>query len=389
MSRTGEIKSVEGLSGLREIIEDGRDNYAVKDYAAVIRDCSIIRSLITASGQTLNDCYQTILDVPEVVCDAEQRIFAVSERDSGVPVWELGTVVVEANARLAARMEGQASGILTGFADIDARLGGLRPGQLVVIAARPSMGKTALAMAIAANIAIRKKEEGQEAVLFVSLEMGRNELVDRLICTLASVDSQRYQDGTKLSPEEKMSIANASNAILEAPILIDENPSQTITKILSSGRKQKRKRNIGLIVVDYLQLIDSPQSAGNRQEEVSKISRGLKTLARHINVPVIVLSQLNRKCEERPDKRPQLADLRESGAIEQDADVVMLLFREGHYDSQIKHGISEVQIAKNRNGPTGLAKLYFEKRFTRFSNLTYEQEREHGQNYERDDGQPF
>lgn len=369
LKRTGEIDAVGGYSRLCEILETGHGATAVKEYATTIRDCSRVRQLIAATSEILQGCYQTIFEADDLICDAEQSIFAINERDAGNNIWDMESLARESHVRLAERTDGQASGILTGFPEIDSRLGGMRTGQLIVLAARPGMGKTALAMAVAVNVA-----ELDTAALFVSLEMGRCELTDRLICTLGEVDSQRFQAARFLNADEKARITTATERIIKLPVIIDDNAIRNVSQISAVGRKSKRKRNIGLIVIDYLQLIDTPRSKDSRQEKVAAVSKGLKGLARQLGIPVIVLAQLNRECEKRPDKKPHISDLRESGAIEQDADVVMLLFRAGYYDSANDDGTAEVIIAKNRNGPTGTARLHFEGRFTKFSNLSRQQE---------------
>jgi replicative DNA helicase len=258
------------------------------------------------------------------------------------------------------------TGVGSGLLDLDDMTGGFHPGQLIVLAARPSMGKTALALNIAEHAGIDLKVP----VLFVSLEMGRLEIGDRLLCSRSRVDGHKLRTGISLGHQELTQLGKAYNELTtDSTMFIDDTPTRNMLQIIASARRMRRRNNIGLVLVDYIQLVDSEDSRDSRQEQIAKISRRLKGMARALNIPVIALSQLNRAVEAREDKRPRMADLRESGAIEQDADIVLLLHRPDYYEPNDQPGIAELNVAKNRNGATGNFRLAFIKKITRFENL--------------------
>jgi replicative DNA helicase len=257
------------------------------------------------------------------------------------------------------------TGLGSGFIDLDDKTGGFQPGQLIVLAARPSMGKTALALNISDHVAV----ELNIPVLFVSLEMGHVEIADRLLCARSRVDGSKIKRGVGLGPRDLRELGKAFQELSERAMFIDDTPSRTAMQIAASARRIRRRNEIGLLVVDYIQLVDSEETRDSRQEQIAKISRRLKALARELGIPLIALSQLNRGVESREDKRPRMADLRESGAIEQDADIVLLLHRPEYYDANEQPGVAEVIVAKNRNGPTGTIQLTFLNKITRFENL--------------------
>ena len=258
------------------------------------------------------------------------------------------------------------TGLSTGYFELDELTAGFQPSQLIILAARPSMGKTALALNICENIA----SQSRKGVLFVSLEMGEFELAERLLSARAKINGHDLRTGKGLGTREMNLLADAIGKLHNSPFFIDSTPTRTMLQITATARRLKRRESLDLIVVDYIQLIDSDESRDSRQEQIAKISRRLKTLARELKVPVIALSQLNRNVENREDRRPRMADLRESGAIEQDADLVLLLHRPEYYDPNDQPGMAELQIAKNRNGATGTVKLTFLKNFTRFENFS-------------------
>jgi replicative DNA helicase len=274
--------------------------------------------------------------------------------------------------RIALRSEEKhpVTGVPSGFYDLDDITSGFQGSQLVILAARPSMGKTALALNICEHAAV---EHGM-GVLFVSLEMGQLELAERLLCARSRVDGEKLRKGRGLGTREMTMLGRGYDELRAAPIYIDDTPARNMLQITANARRMKMRQNVSLIVVDYIQLIEheSPDGRENRQEQIAKISRRLKTLARELNTPVLALSQLNRGVENREDRRPRMADLRESGAIEQDADLVLLLHRPEYYDPNDQPGISELIVAKNRNGRTDSVKFTFLKNFMRFENLASE-----------------
>ena len=348
-------------------------------YAEIVQSKAVVRRLIEASTKILQNAYDTTIDSKELLASAEQEIFQIQDERSSNQAQSVSAILKESLERIDSRMQGEqlASGVMTHFRDFDTMTGGLHNGELVILAARPSMGKTAFAMNIAEQVAMKE----QAPTLFVSLEMNSIELVDRLLCSIARVNGSRMRVGTITHEEQQRLIKNAAD-ISVAPLYIDDSPSRTVSEIAAVARRiskmenQKTGKKLGLIVIDYLQLIEPDNSKDQRQEQVAKIARKLKMLAREQNVPVLCLSQLNRQAEDSKDHRPRLSHLRESGAIEQDADVVMFIHREEYYHKPDKAvefaGQAQVIIAKQRNGPIGDVDLVWEKNFTRFLNKAAE-----------------
>lgn len=348
-------------------------------YAEIVQSKAVVRRLIEASTKILQNAYDTTIDSKELLASAEQEIFQIQDERSSNQAQSVSAILKESLERIDSRMQGEqlASGVMTHFRDFDTMTGGLHNGELVILAARPSMGKTAFAMNIAEQVAMKE----QAPTLFVSLEMNSIELVDRLLCSIARVNGSRMRVGTITHEEQQRLIKNAAE-ISVAPLYIDDSPSRTVSEIAAVARRiskmenQKTGKKLGLIVIDYLQLIEPDNSKDQRQEQVAKIARKLKMLAREQNVPVLCLSQLNRQAEDSKDHRPRLSHLRESGAIEQDADVVMFIHREEYYHKPDKAvefaGQAQVIIAKQRNGPIGDVDLVWEKNFTRFLNKAAE-----------------
>lgn len=348
-------------------------------YAEIVQSKAVVRRLIEASTKILQNAYDTTIDSKELLANAEQEIFQIQDERSSNQAQSVSAILKESLERIDSRMQGEqlASGVMTHFRDFDTMTGGLHNGELVILAARPSMGKTAFAMNIAEQVAMKE----QAPTLFVSLEMNSIELVDRLLCSIARVNGSRMRVGTITHEEQQRLIKNAAE-ISVAPLYIDDSPSRTVSEIAAVARRiskmenQKTGKKLGLIVIDYLQLIEPDNSKDQRQEQVAKIARKLKMLAREQNVPVLCLSQLNRQAEDSKDHRPRLSHLRESGAIEQDADVVMFIHREEYYHKPDKAvefaGQAQVIIAKQRNGPIGDVDLVWEKNFTRFLNKAAE-----------------
>lgn len=347
-------------------------------YSEIVLEKAVLRKLIESSTDILRDAYDQAYTGKELCAQAEQKVFAIMDGRGGQSVHSISDVLHEAMDRMEARLRGDYvdGGAETGLVGFDEMTGGLHNGELVILAARPSMGKTALAMNIAENCAINQKAP----VLFVSLEMSGIELADRMLCSLARVNSHRLRAGT-VSSEDRDRLVNKANEISQAPLFVDDSPSRTVSEIAAAARRIKRREEgLGMIVIDYLQLIDPDNSRDPRQEQVAKIARRLKGLARELEVPLLCLSQLNRQAEEGKDHRPKLSHLRESGAIEQDADVVMFVHREEYYhrgdDKAQFAGQAEIIIAKQRNGPVGDVELTWEAEFTRFSDRAPERHNE-------------
>ena len=337
-------------------------------YATIIEEHALLRRLIGVAGEIAELSYSLPDDIGKTVDHAESLMFEVGQRrvtDSMAPIDDLLNANLDRLEMLHERGDA-ITGIPTGFNDLDELLSGLQPNALYVVGARPSMGKTALALGIASSAAI----ESSRPVLVFSLEMGQLELTQRMLCSEARVDSKKLRNGS-LNETDWSKIAHATGRLASAPIWIDDNPNLTIMEIRSKARRLKsRLGDIGLVVVDYLQLMSGRSSAENRQVEVSEISRGLKILARELECPVIALSQLSRQLEMRADKRPMLADLRESGSIEQDADVVMFIYRDDVYNPDSPdRGTAEILVSKHRNGPTGMVRLAFLDHYTKFANM--------------------
>jgi len=338
-------------------------------YAQIVADRSVLRSLIHVGVDIQNSAYAPTADTRQVLDKAEERVLAIGEDRGAGQVSPISEVLQESLDRIDARMDQKhaCGGVETGFVDFDQLTGGLQKSELTILAARPSMGKTALAMNIAEYAAL-----GGTPVLFVSLEMSSIELGDRLLCSFARVNGNRLRNGT-ITHEERRKLVNAAAQISQAPLFIDDAPSRTMTEIAANARRLRKRSGLGLIIVDYLQLVDPDNPREPRQEQVAKISRRLKGLAREMDVPVLCLAQLNRQVESTHSNKPQLSHLRESGAIEQDADVVMFVHREEYYmtneeDREQVRGQADLLIRKQRNGPTGDVKLTWSHEFTRFDN---------------------
>ena len=336
-------------------------------YARIVDEHALLRRLIAVAGEIAELGYSLPDDVAAAVDRAESLVFEVAERrvsNTMMPLRELLTASLDRLESLYARGEA-ITGVPTGYYDLDEQLSGLQPSTLVIVGARPSMGKTAFALGIAANAALK----GNVPVLFFSLEMGHLELTQRLLCSEARVDANRMRNG-RLLAEDWPKISAAVGNLGEAPMHIDDNPNVTVMDIRTKARRLKAADGLGLVIIDYLQLMSSSGKVESRQVEVSEISRSLKILARELEIPIIALCQLNRGLEARADKRPMLADLRESGSLEQDADVVMFLYRDEVYNADSPdRGKAEVIVAKHRNGPTGRCDLVFQNHYTRFDNL--------------------
>lgn len=363
-------EEVRSLEFIRDLITSVPTSANVKYYAGIVKDLSVKRRLIHTLEDIENDCYAGKDALGEVLDKTEHDIFEIlSTRQTGdyVPIRQ---VVMNALEKIekASRQSGNVTGIPTGFMDLDYRTAGLQPSDLILIAARPSMGKTAFALNIAQHVAFRE----HLCTAVFSLEMSKEQLVNRLFSLESNVDAQQLRTGN-LSDADWEKLVEGAGIIGDSELIIDDTPGISVSEMRSKCRKYKLEHNLQLIVIDYLQLMSGGgRGTESRQQEISDISRSLKALARELRVPVIALSQLSRAVEQRPDHRPMLSDLRESGAIEQDADVVMFIYRDDYYnkDTELK-GISEIIIAKQRNGPIGTVNLAWLPQYTKFANLEH------------------
>ena len=368
-----ELQDVGGASYLAELTERVPTAANVAHYARIVKDKAILRALIETSTEIALRSYEAPANVETFLDQAEQQIFALSERKTRPSFFRVRDIVIESMKAVEQLYERQelVTGVPTGFLDLDKKTAGLQPGDLIIVAGRPSMGKTAFAMNIAEYAAL----EAKTGVAVFSLEMSKEQLVFRMLCSQARVDQSKVRAGYA-AQRDYPKLAIAADHLSEAPIYIDDTPALSVLELRAKARRLKRERdaNLGLIVVDYLQLMRGSLSADNREQEISAISRSLKALAKELSVPVMALSQLNRQVESRGDKKPVMADLRESGAIEQDADVIMFLFRPVVYDPKnADEHDAEVIIGKQRNGPTGSVPLTFFSEYTRFENRAAEE----------------
>ena len=339
-------------------------------HARIIRKKSILRRLIQTSTEVAARCYDAQDDIDTLVDEAEKTIFEIAHSKKGQGFQPMSTVVPKAFERINRLFNQQEhiTGVATGYEELDRMTAGLQPAELIILAARPSMGKTALAMNIVQHAAMIDKVP----VAVFSLEMSVESLALRMLCSLGPIDSQRIRTG-RLLDSDWPKLTRATGMLSEAPIFIDDTPGLTVLEMRAKARRLKSEHDLGLIVVDYLQLMQGKSTAENRAQEISDISRSLKAMAKELDVPVLALSQLNRSLENRTDKRPQLADLRESGAIEQDADVILFIYRDEVYnraEGNPNRGLAEVIVGKQRNGPTGVIKLTFLGEYTKFENYS-------------------
>jgi replicative DNA helicase len=370
LRRAGLLDAIGGHAVLAQIMSSTPATTNAARYARIVEEYALLRRLIGVAGEIAELGYSVPEDVSKALDRAESLVYEVNERRVTDSTQKLSSLLSENLDRLEHLYErGDAiTGTPTGYLDLDQLLSGLQPSSLVVVGARPAMGKTSFALGMIAHAAL--EATNPSPVLFFSLEMSNLELSQRLLCAEARVDSTRVRNG-QLQADDWQKISRAMGRLAEAPIWIDDNPNLTIMEIRAKARRLKSQiGNLGMIVIDYLQLMSGRSSAENRQVEVSELSRGLKILARELETPVVALSQLSRGLEMRADKRPMLADLRESGSIEQDSDVVMFIFREEIYDPKPENaGQAEIIVAKHRSGPTGVVQLAFLPQYTRFANM--------------------
>ncbi len=358
---------ISSMEYVREMLQAVPTSANVKYYADIVSEKAALRNLIKANEEVANACYLQNESCDEILDEAEKKLFrALQRKDTGeyVPIQQIVLNAID-NIEKASRIKGNVTGIPTGFTDLDYKTSGLHASDLVLVAARPSMGKTAFVLNIAQRIARR----GDATVAIFSLEMSREQLVNRLLAMESHVDSQSLRTGN-LSGEDWAKLVEGANVIGSSRLIIDDTPAITVAELRSKCRKYKLEHDLGVIMIDYLQLMSGTGKSDSRQQEISEISRSLKALARELSVPVIALSQLSRAVEQRPDHRPMLSDLRESGAIEQDADVVMFIYRDDYYHKDTeKKDIAEIIIAKQRNGPIGTIELVWMPKYTQFMNM--------------------
>jgi replicative DNA helicase len=369
LKNDGQLETVGGVTYLSTIINFVPTSAHIEHYANIVKEKGVLRKLIKSATQIITESYEPKTDVDDVVDNAERLIFEVADLKQKQRASHIKDIVKENMNKLDMlyQRKQHITGLATGFTKIDEMTSGLQNSDLIIVAARPSMGKTAFAISIGERAAI---DFGAPVGIF-SLEMSKEQLVQRMLCSQARVDAQKVRTGF-FSSSEWPKLTKAASVLSSAKIFIDDSPAISALELRAKARRLKANHDIKLIILDYIQLMRSTRVTDNRQQEISEISRSLKALAREIDVPIIALSQLSRQVEMRQDKRPQLSDLRESGAIEQDADVVMLLMREEYYTpTEENKGIAEVIIAKQRNGPVGTVRLQFTKEFIRFENLAY------------------
>ena len=368
LSSMGKFEAVGGLEYIAELPDKVPTTANVEQYIKIVEEKSVLRNLIKTANEIITLGYDQTQEVDSIIDGAEKKIFEVMQKKNQKGYTPIKDILVETFTELEQlyNQKQRITGIPTGFSDLDFRTSGLHNSDLILVAARPAMGKSAFALNIATNAAVRAKVP----VAIFSLEMSKEQMTSRILCSEAMVDSNKVRTG-KIDDEEWGKLAAASGELSEANIYIDDTPGISIMEIRAKCRKMKIEKNIGLVVIDYLQLVQGSGKRGSsREQEIAEISRSLKILAKEINVPVIALSQLSRAPEQRPDHRPMLSDLRESGSIEQDADIVMFLYRDDYYneDSE-KKNIAEVILAKHRAGSTGTVELLWLGNYTKFANI--------------------
>ncbi len=377
LKRDNKLEDIGGIAYITSLANVVLTAANVKYHADIVAEKSVLRQLVRVSTEIAAMGYEANDDVGTLLDNAESRILEISNRKKKADFTPINDVLMESVQSIEKLLnnKGGLTGLPTGFADLDKLTSGLQPSDFVILAARPSMGKTALALNIVQNVALRAhKKVGGEArsVAFFSLEMSKEQLVNRMLCAEAGIDSQRLRVG-EMHDEDWTHLWDACDVMSKAKIYIDDTAGITAMDMRSRARRLKAEHGLDLIVVDYLQLMQGSgkrNSSNDRQQEVSEISRSLKALARELNVPVLALSQLSRSVESRQVKRPMLSDLRESGSLEQDADIVAFLYREDYYNPETENKHTELIIAKHRNGPVDTVNLFFQKQFTKFVGFT-------------------
>jgi replicative DNA helicase len=377
LTKTGDIDMAGGRDAVLDLMATPYISASYRSYGEIVRDAATQRRLLQVGQEIETIVAEREGETSDMVQRAEDLIYDLTQKRTRGDFVGTDKLVMTSMERLVAASEhgSEVTGLATGFEDLDRLTGGFRPSNLIVVAARPSMGKTALALCMAEHVALNE----QKAVAMFSLEMSGEELTQRLLCSVAMVDASRMRSG-RLSADDWPRVSQAADRLSKAPIFIDDSEGMSVTEMRTKARRLKAKQDLGLIVVDYIQLMEGAPNLRrrdeNRVQELSAISRGLKMMARDLEVPIIVVSQLNRSPDARNDKRPMLSDLRESGAIEQDADMVLLIYRDDYYDPDSdSKGIAEVNVAKHRNGPTDRVKLAFMGTYAKFASLASDHDR--------------
>ncbi len=372
LAQKDELEAAGGVNYLRDVALGVPTTRHIAYYSNIIRDCSLMRKLIECSSEIANKAYDSSDSPDRVLEQAEQLIFKVASAKETRDILRINDVLYESYQMIVENSQNNSgiTGLDTGYWDLNKRCGGFHGGELILIAGRPGMGKSSFAVNIAEYVSITKNQP----VAIFNLEMPKEQIVNRILCSQARVDSSKIRNGT-LDPDDWLKISETLHKIEVAPIFIDDTPTITVSQIRAKCRRIKHKYGLSMIVIDYLQLMQAGSKFDNRQNEIAEISRSLKILSKELDVPVIALSQLSRASESRSDKRPMLSDLRESGAIEQDADMVMFLYRESYYSPECDNPhIAECIIAKNRNGETGTFSLGWTGEYTKFANVLYDEE---------------
>ncbi|HSF33226.1 MAG TPA: replicative DNA helicase [Candidatus Tectomicrobia bacterium] len=370
LRKRNQLDEIGGSTYLATLLEAVPTAANIRYHARIVREKAILRSLINVSTEVIAECYEHTEDVEDLLDRAERMIFEISEQRVNaafVNLKELLKDSIRYTEQLYER-HGLVTGLPSGFRDFDQITAGLQPSDLIIIAARPGMGKTSYALNIARNVA-QRFHEAQQAVAVFSLEMSKEQLALRMLCAEAEIDSNNLRRGF-IEKREWGRLVNAANDLSDLPIYIDDSPGISVLDIRAKARRLQAEHGLGLVIIDYLQLLRGRGRMENRQQEISEISRSLKALAKELKVPLMALSQLSRAVEQRGDRIPQLADLRESGAIEQDADLIVFIYRDEVYNKETKdQGIAKIIVGKQRNGPTGEIALQFSKEYARFKDL--------------------
>ena len=374
LRKNDKLEAVGGIAYITSLANSVPTAANINYHGKIVEEKALLRGLINSATHIASMGYEDTEAVADIIDKAEKMILEVSERKMSGDFVPIKSIIFDAFGKIEQlyASKGGITGLATGFKDLDKITSGLQPSDLILVAARPSMGKTAFTLNIASHVAIREKK----AVAFFSLEMSKEQLVQRMLCSEATIDSQRLRIG-ELEERDWTKLISAADRLSSAPIYIDDTPGITVMEMRSKARRLKIEHDLQLIIIDYLQLMQGSSNKGgdNRQQEISEISRSLKALARELNVPVIALSQLSRSVESRQIKKPMLSDLRESGSLEQDADIVSFLYREDYYNPETENkNITDIIIAKHRNGPVDTVQLFFHKQVTKFCDLSRVQE---------------
>jgi replicative DNA helicase len=374
LRKNDKLEAVGGIAYITSLANSVPTAANINYHGKIVEEKALLRGLINSATHIASMGYEDTEAVTDIIDKAEKMILEVSERKMSGDFVPIKSIIFDAFGKIEQlyASKGGITGLATGFKDLDKITSGLQPSDLILVAARPSMGKTAFTLNIASHVAIREKK----AVAFFSLEMSKEQLVQRMLCSEATIDSQRLRIG-ELEERDWTKLISAADRLSSAPIYIDDTPGITVMEMRSKARRLKIEHDLQLIIIDYLQLMQGSSNKGgdNRQQEISEISRSLKALERELNVPVIALSQLSRSVESRQIKKPMLSDLRESGSLEQDADIVSFLYREDYYNPETENkNITDIIIAKHRNGPVDTVQLFFHKQFTKFCDLSRVQE---------------